>query len=66
MGLGNVPGIAGRSPSAMMRSLYDFRMGARNGASAQLMQPAIENLTIDDMTDIVAYLASIMPPMPTD
>jgi len=64
MGLGNVPGIAGRSPSAMMRSLYDMKKGTRNGPMAQLMQPAIANLTVDDMTDIVAYLASIVPPTP--
>ena len=64
MGVGNIPGIAGRSPSAMMRSLYDMKMGTRNGPLAQLMQPAIANLTIDDMTDIVAYLASIAPPTP--
>jgi cytochrome c553 len=62
MGLGNVPGIAGRSPSAMMRSLYDMKMGTRNGPMAQLMQPAIANLTNDDMRDIVAYLASLTPP----
>ncbi len=65
MGLGNVPGIAGRSPSAMMRSMYDMKMGTRNGQMAQLMQPALANLTIEDMTDIVAYLASITPPTPT-
>lgn len=65
MGLADVPGIAGRSPSAMMRTLYDMKMGTRNGPFAQLMQPAIANLTVDDMRDIVAYLASITPPTPT-
>jgi cytochrome c553 len=64
MGLGNVPGIAGRSPSYMMRQLYDMKKGTRNGVSAQLMQPVIANLSIDDMTAIVAYLASITPPTP--
>jgi len=68
MGLANIPGIAGRSPSYMMRQLYDMKRGTRNGLSAQLMQPVIANLTVDDMTAIVAYLASIEPPtpMPTD
>jgi cytochrome c553 len=68
MGLANVPGIAGRSPSYMMRQLYDMKIGARNGVAVQLMMPVIANLNVDDMTAIVGYLASIIPPtpMPTD
>lgn len=67
MGLGNIPPIAGRSPSYMMRQLWDMKQGTRNGQQAQLMQPVIANLSVDDMTDIVAYLASIdMPPIPSD
>ena len=61
MGLAVIPGIAGRSPSYLMRQLYDFKQGTRNGVAAQLMQPTIANLTLDDMTNIVAYLASIDP-----
>jgi len=65
MGLANVPGIAGRSPSYMMRQLYDMKTGMRNGPNAALMKPVIANLSNADMTDIVAYLASIeVPPMP--
>jgi cytochrome c553 len=64
MGLGLIPGIAGRPPSYMMRQLYDMKQGTRNGVSAQLMMPTVANLTLDDMTNIVAYLASIIPPMP--
>jgi cytochrome c553 len=64
MGLANAPGIAGRSPSYMMRQLWDMRRGTRNGRWALMMQPVIENLTMDDMTAIVAYLASITPPTP--
>lgn len=64
MGLADIPGIAGRSPSYMMRQLYDMKKGTRNGLSAQLMKPIIADLTIDDMTAIVAYLASIEPPTP--
>ena len=64
MGLANIPAIAGRSPSYMMRQLYDMKRGTRNGVSVQLMKPVIANLTVDDMTDIVAYLASIVPPPP--
>ena len=64
MGLAVVPGIAGRSPSYMMRQLYDMKRGTRNGLWADLMKPVIANLTVDDMTAIVAYLASITPPNP--
>ena len=64
MGLGTIPGIGGRSPSYMMRQLYDMKVGTRNGVGAQLMTPVIANLTVDDMTDIVAYLASVEPPTP--
>ncbi len=65
MGLGMIPGIAGRQPSYMMRQLYDFKQGTRNGVYASLMQPTIANLSIEDMTNIVAYLASIIPTTPS-
>ena len=61
MGLASMPGIAGRSPSYMMRQLWDMKQGTRNGPEAALMKPVIENLTVEDMTGIVAYLASLMP-----
>ena len=61
MGLGIMPGIAGRSPSYMMRQLWDMKQGTRKGPNAALMMPIIENLTVEDMTNIVAYLASTMP-----
>ena len=61
MGLGSMPGIAGRSPSYMMRQLWDMKQGTRKGPQAALMMPIIENLTVEDMTNIVAYLASVLP-----
>src|SRR5579863_8549070 len=36
-GLGTIPGIAGRSPSYLIRQLYDFRAGVRVGAGSALM-----------------------------
>jgi cytochrome c553 len=62
MGSGDFPGIAGRSPSYMMRQLWDMKRGTRNGLWMPLMKPVVANLTADDMTAIVAYLASIKPP----
>ena len=57
-GLGPVPGIAGRSPSYLMRQLWDIQQGTRKGAWSPLMKPVVENLTQDDMLAIAAYVAS--------
>ncbi len=60
-GLGNVPPIAGRSPSYVVRQLYDIQSGARAGVATQLMRQALANLTVDDMVSMAAYLASLAP-----
>jgi cytochrome c553 len=60
-GKGNVPSIAGRSPSYIVRQLYDFRSGSRNGPDALLMKPVTAKLTLDDMISLAAYLASLHP-----
>jgi cytochrome c553 len=58
MGLGPVPGIAGRSPSYMVRQLYDMQQGIRKGVWSDLMKPVVANLTDADMLAIAAYTAS--------
>jgi cytochrome c553 len=60
-GLGPIPGIAGRSPSYLIRQLYDFRAGARGGAGSALMKPVIAKLSMDDMISLAAYAASLNP-----
>jgi cytochrome c553 len=60
-GEGDVPPLAGRSPSYLMRQLYDFKSGARDGALAAPMRQNVARLTIRDMTAITAYLASRHP-----
>jgi len=60
-GLGKVPTLAGRSPSYIVRQLYDLQDGARAGAAVQKMKPAIAKLTVADMAAIAAYLASLRP-----
>jgi len=60
-GQGDVPTIAGRSPSYIVRQLYDFRSGSRNGPDAQMMKPVTAKLTLDDMVSLAAYLASLHP-----
>ncbi len=60
-GLANVPRLPGRSPSYLMRQLYDIRNGARTGGAAVLMKPIVARLSDEDMVAIVAYLASCPP-----
>jgi cytochrome c553 len=61
-GLADVPGIAGRSPSYLVRQLYDLQQGSRKGASAPLMQPVVANLNGDDLVAIAAYVTSLSAP----
>ena len=61
-GIGTVPGIASRSPSYMARQLNDMKQGTRNGTMAALMKPVVENLTSEDILNIVAYTASLAVP----
>lgn len=61
MGVADVPPIAGRSPSYIVRQIYDMQRGTRNGASAQLMKLAIARLTTEDIVAIAAYVASVPP-----
>lgn len=60
-GVGDIPGIAGRSPSQMARQLIDFRSGARDGPGAAMMKLPVSKLTDEDIVAITAYLASLEP-----
>ena len=60
-GVGNIPSIAGRSPSQMTRQLIDLQTGARNGANAALMKGPVAKLTTKDIVAITGYLASLEP-----
>jgi len=60
-GLGEVPFLAGRSPSYLVRQLYDFKTGNRQGVWSPLMKEAVARLTTEDMVAIAAYAASLKP-----
>ncbi len=60
-GLGPVPTLAGRSPSYIVRQLYDMQHGNRAGAWSPLMAPVVSKLDSDDMLNAAAYLASLQP-----
>lgn len=59
-GLADIPRLAGRSPSYLMRQLYDYKSGTRTGASG-LMKLVVAKLTQEDMVAICAYLAGRKP-----
>jgi len=60
-GLGPVPPLAGRSPSYLVRQLYDMRHGTRSGPWAALMKPVVARLTDEDLVALAAYAAALAP-----
>jgi cytochrome c553 len=60
-GLGPVPGIAGRSPSYLVRQMYDMQQGKRNGSWTELMKSVVSGLKEEDMLNIAAYTSSRTP-----
>jgi cytochrome c553 len=60
-GLGDVPPIAGRQATYVVRQLFMIQDGDRSGASVALMQAVVKNLTVDDMLALAAYTASREP-----
>jgi cytochrome c553 len=60
-GIGPIPSIAGRSPTYIVRQLYEFRHGGRAGGASALMKQAVEKLSQDDMIALAAYAASLSP-----
>jgi len=60
-GSGNVPPISGRSPSYIVRQLFDIQSGARNGVLTQPMRAPVAKLSVDDMIAIAAFVSSLRP-----
>jgi cytochrome c553 len=63
-GLGDVPGIAGRSPTYLFRQLRDMKTGNRSGPAMELMKVVVARLGADDMIAIAAYVGSLDPRPP--
>jgi cytochrome c553 len=57
----NFPPLAGRSPTATARQLYDFKSNTRAGRNAIAMKPVVAHLTDQDIVDLTAYIASLQP-----
>jgi cytochrome c553 len=60
-GMDDVPAIAGRSPSYLMRQMVDMRSGTRTGPGADLMKPVIGQMTNADLMAVAAYVSSRAP-----
>ena len=60
-GIGPVPHIAGRSPSYLVRQMYDMQSGTRHGEWSALMKPVVEKLSSEDFVNIAAYVSSRTP-----
>jgi cytochrome c553 len=60
-GVDSIPGIAGRSPSYLVRQMYDFQQHSREGNAGALMVPVVEKLSHDDMISLAAYASSLKP-----
>ena len=57
-GIGTAPPLAGRSPSYLVRQLYDIQYGFRRGPAVAPMLPEVAHLNADDRIAIAAYLAA--------
>ena len=60
-GIADIPPLAGRTPTYMVRQMFTIKSGERAGHAAALMKQAVANLTVDDMLNISAYIASLDP-----
>jgi cytochrome c553 len=45
----------------VVRQLFEIKTGVRRGAKADQMLPTVANLSVDDMIDLAAYLATQAP-----
>jgi cytochrome c553 len=60
-GMGDVPAIAGRSPSYLMRQMVDMRAHTRTGPGAELMMPVVGQMSNADLMAVAAFVASRAP-----
>ena len=60
-GAGDIPGIAGRSPTYTFRQLFDYKHGFRAGPGSAAMKPSVEKLNTNEMIALSAYLGSLAP-----
>ena len=59
--MGLAPPIAGRSPTYLLRQLYEIQTGIRAGANAVPMKIGIAALSLDDLIAAAAWAAALPP-----
>lgn len=60
-GVGDIPPLAGRSPTYIVRELILFRLGGRANREAAPMRAEASHLTVREMIAVAAYAASRQP-----
>lgn len=60
-GMGDVPRLAGRSPSYLIRQLHDFQTGFRSSSTSDEMKVVSQTLSSGDIIDVAAYIAALKP-----
>jgi len=60
-GVGPIPRIAGRSPTYIVRQLYEFNTGGRSAGASALMKQVVERLSPEDIIALAAYVGSLEP-----
>ncbi len=60
-GAKEIPGLAGRTPTYLVRQLFMFQNGERAGKNAEQMKPIVAKLSVDDMLNMAAYFGSLEP-----
>lgn len=60
-GIGDIPPLAGRPPTYLVRQLWNYRSGERRGSMSAPMQAVAARLRVDEMLAMAAYLASLPP-----
>ena len=60
-GVGPIPRIAGRSPTYIVRQLYEFKTGGRSAGASALMKQVVEKLSPEDIIALAAYVGFLEP-----
>lgn len=60
-GMGEVPRIAGRSPTYISRQIRAIQRGDRAAPTTQLMKPVVANLNDEEIVAIASYVSSRTP-----
>ena len=60
-GKDDVPSLAGRSPTSIVRQLYDLKSDARRGGKSSEMEKVVKYMMNSDMLALAAYLGSLTP-----